>query len=339
MEEKRILILAQVVVEETRSDYYIVDLEAGEILKTEIQSLLNGGEGDMVKLGRIIYNIGGLRLIDECPPVVIPAAYGDHHRHLGASCIDLNSFDDNDDAPPPPPLHLSKKWKWKDIPPMNDFRVYPSCVSLDGKLYALHCLSQRSHIGEVFDPCLGQWEPLPPPPSDIPVRSMFVSPRVISDEKKHRLLVHIANTYSLYAYYPDLRSWDCLAPAFSPWFPPAAITLVDDILFLTLHDNLPRCIAAFDLLSKTWLEVKFSSNFPAYDIAFNEWESMLHLGDGNLCLATFRISGGNPVQTNLWFVKLRFQRISSQDLLLTFVSSHQFPPFQGRLRANCFIIL
>lgn len=331
-EKKRSLILAQVVVGEKRSDYYVFDLEADEVLKTEIQSLLDQGQGDMVKLGGMMYNIGGLRRIDECPPLdVIPCAEGDHHVHLGVSCLDLKNFDDA-------PLS-SNKWRWNDIPPMKEFRIYPSCASLDGKLYAFYCLSAKTHIGEVFDPSLGRWEPLPPPPEEIPAGgSLLVSPRVISDEKRHRILVHFDTTHSLYAYYPDFRSWDCLVQYFSPWYP-ATIALVDDVLFFHIYER-RDCLAAFDLLSNSWLKVKYSSNFPAWDMSFNEWQNILHLGDGILCLANSCPSfSPPPVHTNIRFVKLRLQRISSQHLLLvTFVSSQCFR-FQGYLRANSFFLL
>ncbi|XP_063939976.1 uncharacterized protein LOC135148552 [Daucus carota subsp. sativus] len=288
-EKKRSLILAQVVVGEKRSDYYVFDLEADEVLKTEIQSLLDQGQGDMVKLGGMMYNIGGLRRIDECPPLdVIPCAEGDHHVHLGVSCLDLKNFDDA-------PLS-SNKWRWNDIPPMKEFRIYPSCASLDGKLYAFYCLSAKTHIGEVFDPSLGRWEPLPPPPEEIPAGgSLLVSPRVISDEKRHRILVHFDTTHSLYAYYPDFHSWDCLVQYFSPWYP-ATIALVDDVLFFHIYER-RDCLAAFDLLSNSWLKVKYSSNFPAWDMSFNEWQNILHLGDGILCLANSCASLVPPLST------------------------------------------
>lgn len=316
---KELLVLAHTVILGNRSDFRIVDLEAGEVLKTGIPSLLNQGcVGDTVKLGSVIYHIGGFRPVDGY--FASDFNYGDdldqHHVHLGASCLELGSD------------------KWKNINHMNDYDVSPSCASLGGKIYALGLISEQTCIGEVFDPQLGCWEPLLPP-SDICLKSFVVSPPVISDEKNHRLLVHIDDTNSLYAYYPDdSRRWECLIPNFSLWYP-AAGTLIDDVLYFHLVETLD-CFAAFDLSRKAWLKVKYSSNFPP-DISFNEWEGMFHLDDGILCLANY-CPFGDPVQTNLRFVKLRLQRISSQDLLVTFVSSQCFP-FEGRFRSHRFILL
>lgn len=324
--KKRQLILVHVLSGGYRCDYQIFDLEAEKVLKTGIQSSLNpGGDGDVVVSGTSIYNIGGLRhSIDEDFPCLDNFfEKGDEHIHLGASCLELNIDEEDVDE---------DANRWKVIPPMKDFRVYPSCASLGGKVYALGSLSLEDDvsIGEVFQD--GTWKRLLPPIENM---VMSVSPHVISDEKNARLLVHICNISCLYAYYPDMATWECLMPHFTAWYP-STKALFDDVLFYHLPES-STCFIAFDLSTKIWLKVKYSSNFPRQAISFCEWEGLLHLGNDIMCLASY-CPFGDPVHTNICFLKFRVERISSHELLLTFVSSQSFP-FEGRLTAYRFLLL
>lgn len=164
---------------------------------------------------------------------------------------------------------------------------------------------------------------------------LSVSPHVISDENNARLLVHIYNISCLYAYYPDMATWECLVPDFTAWYP-STKALFHHVLFYHLPES-SKCLIAFDLSTKKWFKVKYSSNFPRQHISFCEWEGFLHLGNDIMCLASY-CPFGDPVHTNICFLKFRVERISSHELLLTFVSSQSFP-FEGRLIAYRFLLL
>ena len=74
---------------------------------------------------------------------------------------------------------------------------------------------------------------------DAHIERFYVSNPVIVDEKNSRVLVHLMNDDSFYAYYPNTNTWDCLAKNLRLWLPLA--TLVDDVLYFHIVET-PNCL-------------------------------------------------------------------------------------------------
>ncbi|GAV84397.1 Kelch_1 domain-containing protein [Cephalotus follicularis] len=166
----------------------------------------------------------------------------------------------------------------KETSPMNFPRCKPIAAALDGKIYVFGGGSGNADSGEVFDPNLGLWAPLPEPPYG------FCRP-LLSDPSNTRLQAH---PDGLYAYYPASNSWKSLNVDLSRcWGEPSVF--VDDVIYFCFNpDGDPtNCLVAYDLVSNEYLDTVWSSDadcaFPTVpDI---EWDVLLHLGNGKLCMA------------------------------------------------------
>lgn len=337
------LILVQIASRQ-KSDYYIVDLEAKKIERAPFETLINplatlineDGEGSTLCLGSVLYTVGGKISTDYfCHKTT-------HVDHLGASCLELNiphllslvkgqELQDDEDV-----LKLGSNYnKWKPIPAMHYGRKFAMSAPLGGRIYVLGGAAPCSCVGEVFIPQQCKWKPLAPPPSNLHLEWNCVSYPVIPDEKNERLLVHFRKDGSLYAYYPATQEWDCLAKNFRCWKKPAA--LADDVLYIQ-HRGKCDCLVAYDLLTKVWLDVKYSFDFTV-DIRSFKFLNMLYLGNGTLCLAHCVPFYDAPSrQTNLQFIKFRVERLSPRVVRVSPIAVHCFP-FEGYVRASRPILL
>lgn len=363
--EGKELVLAQVMCHGVRSVFYVVDLEADKACRTPVATLLNEtGAGGLVRLGSVIYIVGGEDDSDDsdedshCRPHDEDSdedsdddSDGDHHFHAWASCLDLSkphliSLLKEEDAHCDYDNPLKSKsgsgstsMRWKGFPAMYYEREYPACASLGGKIYALGGGSApTSCIGEVFMPESGEWKSVVSPPSDLPLECHCVSSPLIPDEKNERLLVHFNSVNALYAYYPANGKWDCLADNICRWFP--ATALVDGVLYSHVEGTTCGCLVAYDVMTKSWLKVVYSPHFPV-EVWIAEFPNMFHLGNDMLCLAnsTYIIKTGVKVQhTSLQFVKFRVKRTTPTEVLVTPVAINCFP-FKKYFTAINFIAL
>lgn len=355
MEEKKMcsegkeLVLAQVLRGGgLKSGFYVVDLEAEKVGRTPVATLLNDiGDHCIVRLGSVIYNACGTATPDSdlFRQLVID---GDEFIRMGASCLELSkphllsllnegdSHCHDDDPLKSKSGSVSGSIMWKGVPAMCNARRFPFCASLGGKIYALGGSAPTSCIGEVFMPQCGEWNPLAPPPYDLPLERFCVSYPVIPDEKNERLLVHFRSAHALYAYYPANGKWDCLAHNFWRWL--RATTLVDGVLYSHVkgtHD----CLVAYDVMTKSWLKVVYSTHFPV-KVCISKFRNMLHLGNDMLCLANSCpfFEEGNLQHTNLQFVKFRVKRTTPTEVHVTPGAISCFP-FENYLSAINFIAL
>ncbi|KAL8166748.1 hypothetical protein V2J09_008247 [Rumex salicifolius] len=269
--EGKQLVLAQVARRGSSSGFYVVDLEADKAWKTPIATAVEfAGDIGIVCLGSFVYYLGS------------PTAKGTvtwnqlrkdgHHLSMGTSYFEFSSkqkllalLESKEGE--------GKEWDADDDP----FKAGPTLLSC---------------IGEVFTPGTGEWKSLAQPQKDLPLKQFCVSYPVFADEKNKRLLVHFNNVRALYAYYPAAGNvggqWDCLAPDLKPW--KRVSTLFDNSH--SRQGGTSDCIAAYDVMTRSWLKVVYSVPFP-YEVYTNKFENMLCLGDGMLCLA-----GCFPVHKN-----------------------------------------
>ncbi|RAL37143.1 hypothetical protein DM860_004065 [Cuscuta australis] len=306
------------VVDGAKCEFQILDLDTGELAKTPFALLWNGGAGSNLMVGSIIYTVGKPQYRNLCRDEYSELYSFENEIvevHEGLSYFDLTN----------------PEMGWRKGPLFKEDEYTPKCVALCGKLYVFRS-SKWSCFGEVFDPKLNIWEPLPkPPPFSGRVSSYGVSPPLVVDHLRGRILVHFLFSTpgcSIYAYYPADASWDCLVDRFDGiWGGP--IVFVDGILYIYARKS-KQLVEAYDLSRKRWLNVVLSSDFDDY--SKQVFDSLHHLGNDLLCFTTYsheltnfdsRVTKDHTVVISLQF---RAQRSSDRDqVLLTPVSCKSSP--------------
>lgn len=98
--------------------------------------------------------------------------------------------------------------KWEISPdPILRPRLKPKLLSVDGKIYAFGgypCKDEESPFGEVYDPKLGFWEPLPKPPFG-PLSDSELHVLPLPPPSSHHILV--LGSFSKISYQFDIHTW------------------------------------------------------------------------------------------------------------------------------------
>ncbi|XVE52844.1 hypothetical protein DITRI_Ditri02bG0156800 [Diplodiscus trichospermus] len=117
-----------------------------------------------------------------------------------------------------------------------------------------------------------------------------LSDPVLVDSSRSRILVHFACNRSLYAYYVDDKSRECLNENFGEWSTESVI--VDDVLYSLFEGRediycfsaMECSLRAYDVVENKQLPTKWSSEF---QICASNLADLFHLGNGKLCLAWY----------------------------------------------------
>ncbi|GMI99372.1 hypothetical protein HRI_003606500 [Hibiscus trionum] len=202
---------------------------------------------------------------------------------------------------------------WKKGLPMLLPRDSPSAVATQGKIYAFGS-GPYGYTGdcfaEVFNVELNRWDKLPAPPVASGLVPGSVSPHVLLDSSRSRILVHFSSNDSLHAFHTHGGSWECLDPEFGDWS--EASVIVGDIAYF-LFDLDPAyaqtglaSFQAYHVVDKKWLAVKWLSEPQLIDVPF---EHMFHLGKGRMCVLLHHYAEGS-----FWYITFRVKVTSDREV-------------------------
>ncbi|KAL6558954.1 hypothetical protein OROMI_019304 [Orobanche minor] len=301
---------------ESCSVFYILDLDTGRVSANPHRLLDYGSLGTMVSLGSVVYVIGKPSVYEYGNSIPRERA---EDAHNGASYLDLSK----------------PQIGWKNAAPMFCDELSPDCVSLWGKLYAFRG-SLWYCLGEVFNPKRNQRHRLLKPPVS---GEFLVSPPVIADPLNNRILVHLQNNSSIYAYYPDADRWDCLVEAFGGWC--RKMVCVDGVIYMHCS-KLKGMVMAYDLASKQLLDVAVSSEFES-PLTSRQFHSIFHRGNGLLCLVSCLRkngpSGADDGHDVVHVVEFKAElKNNPKQVLVTPVSS-KFYPLDSRCRVTQYLLI
>ncbi|KAL9232742.1 hypothetical protein vseg_007813 [Gypsophila vaccaria] len=295
-------------------EFFTINLGNGEI--EECPYVLTGGDhglNSMVRIGSTVYVVGGLELADgEWGTIKPPNSHTNNKKallfHRGMSFLDLNSGSGWNSAP----CHRATP----------DYLTV--AVSLGGKIYSFVSCDSAG----IFDPVSQTWVTLFPPPG---VGSFVIKSgtEFFADPDNNRLLVFFPHPVSEYfSYYPDENLW--VRDFNYSFFPPPYdhMLLADGGLFFIYLPKYPLVFKVYDSVSLQWLNVGFTSEVP-FSLWRCKFETMLHLGNGLLCLTTYSPGYDHHFTppryvTNVFVSKFRYIR-SLNDLLFTSFPVETYP--------------
>ncbi|XP_074289678.1 uncharacterized protein LOC141614879 [Silene latifolia] len=289
-----------------RAEFHMVDLNNNKIHRNCFPSLVQFVVTDsMVAFDNFVY-IFGYRssfVVDSSDFKQLQSQCPKTHQQilLGASRLDLDQ---------------SLRTGWCPTPVPSDKACLPKCTSLLGKIYTFGTLYLNP---EVLDPVDGNWNSLYSQPHELV--GCTVSNHALPDPSNKRFLVHLSDGQlpfpSLFAFFPpglhptDVDGtgiWECIACDFQDW---THIAVVFDGVIYFHSRKFDSVVRAFDIATRTWLEVHWVSCFDD-NLDFNnirmQFDALLLLGDGILCLAAWSpiyATDNQPAQTTIYFNKFK----------------------------------
>ncbi|KAL6564125.1 hypothetical protein OROMI_015575 [Orobanche minor] len=270
------------------AELYIIDLKKNQVSRCPHTVFKVPGGSAVVALGSVIYLVGGA-IVPEFD-LNLPGDKVDDDRrfHHGASYLDLNRNRGWESAPPP------KYYK---------FFTCPNVVAFFRKIYVFGYEEKT----EVFDPKFNNWDFLLPPRS---LEGLTVSSPVLPDPLNNRIFIHIQEIKALYAYYPTQDRWELFIQDFNFWSD--RLALEDGVIYMYIPSS-ENVIAAYDITRKERLDVVLFSKFDR-SVSDSEYDALLHLGNGVLCLVTYTPVYGTTPKTLIYTVKFRVQRRTGSHL-------------------------
>uniref|UniRef100_A0A5B6YWF3 FKB95-like N-terminal Kelch domain-containing protein n=1 Tax=Davidia involucrata TaxID=16924 RepID=A0A5B6YWF3_DAVIN len=183
---------------------------------------------------------------------------------------------------------------WKRGPPMSVGRTRPYAAVIDGKIYVMGDLCKRPNPwGEVFDPLLNQWKPLPTiPGKEKDDDDHHVSTHAVLKGGK-QFLVHPNCSKCLYLYDVEGESWSVFDDHFGSrngWLETPCV-VVDDIMYCFAGR-----VLAYDLVRRRWFSEPVKGlegrgvSPPLWEKGYGSLERthhkafLVHVGNGKLCL-------------------------------------------------------
>ncbi|KAL6503395.1 hypothetical protein OROGR_025318 [Orobanche gracilis] len=176
-------------------------------------------------------------------------------------------------------------------------------TSLDYVIYVFGYVEKT----EVFDPKFNNWDFLCPPHG---LEGLTVSSPVLPDPLNNCIFIYIQEINALYAYYPTQDRWELVIQDFKFWS--NRLALEDGVIYMYIPSS-ENVIAAYDITRKERLDVVLSSKFDR-SVGDSEYDDLLHLGNGVLCLVTYTHVYGTTPKTLIYTVKFRVQRRTGSPL-------------------------
>ncbi|VFQ67020.1 unnamed protein product [Cuscuta campestris] len=213
------------------------------------------------------------------------------------------------------------KTRWCNIEPPNSVTNNKKGIYHKGMSFL--DLSQA----EVFDPISNKWEKLLPPPQ-VGFFDIYKDRCGVVDDENKRILIPFHSIKSVFAYYPSNNRWELVLESFS-W--PSVLVFAQGMILFYLP-QIPKMFGAYHVATKQWLNVVLTSEVPDH-VWRCEFDAMLYLGNGILCLATYSIDFDKVRTTYVYIAMFKFERASDipGDLLVT-----PLPPQTYTLPTRCF---
>lgn len=299
-------------------EFFFLDFRTGEVSDCPYVLFADKGWNSMVALGSVIYVVGiwerdKTRWCNIEPPnSVTNNKKGIYHK--GMSFLDLSQGDGGERG-------------WKEAPYVSYRLPYiPAVVAFGGKIYLFQC-GGKSEAAEVFDPNSNKWEKLLPPPQ-VGFFDIYKDRCGVVDDENKRILIPFHSIKSVFAYYPSNNRWELVLESFS-W--PSILVFAQGVILFYLP-QIPKMFGAYHVATKQWLNVVLTSEVPDH-VWRCEFDAMLYLGNGILCLATYSIDFDKVRTTYVYIAKFKFERAADSpgDLLVT-----PLPPETHTLPTRCF---